>query len=134
MIFGFEFVVAKQVRAERKSQVHNDGSEKVAESEGFGQSIRDLPVALKLLLCNPTNMFVTMAGVTQGIVVSGFTTFMPKFIQSQFGVSAGTAALLGGRFSCYIFCYYLAVLVIALYDHAGLCYLTSEAQPLMADP
>ena len=30
--------------------------------------------------------------------------------------------------------YFLAVLVIALYGHAGLCYMTCEAQPIMAHP
>lgn len=32
-----------------------------------------------------------------GILVAGFSTFMPKFIEYEFGLSAGTAALYVGK-------------------------------------
>ena len=76
---------------------HNDGSEVIASRDGFGVGIRDLPVAMWLLVKNPVNMLVTLGAVTEGLLTSGFATFMPKFLQNQYGLTAGAAAMLGGR-------------------------------------
>ena len=38
---------------------------------------------------------------SSGMITSGFATFMPKFIQNQFGVSAGWAAMLTGMLRAY---------------------------------
>ena len=88
----------RKIQQERKSQVHNDGSVDVAEREGFGRSLRDFPSALRILLCNPTNMLVNLAGATESLLVSGFATFMPKYIQNQYGLTAAMSATLGGGY------------------------------------
>ncbi len=88
---------AQVVRRERVSQAHCDGSEEIANKEGFGTTIKDLPMSLKLLLKNPVYMMLNMAGVSEGIATSGFATFLPKFIQNQFGQSPGYAAILAGK-------------------------------------
>ena len=76
---------------------HNDGSEGIASQDGFGVSIRDLPMALWLLLKNPVNMLNNIADVTEGLVGTGLATFIPKFIENQYGVTAAAAGTLVGK-------------------------------------
>ena len=90
------FLDTAKIRRERKSEAHQDGSEQIANKREFGRSIRDLPLALKLLLCNPTNMFTTFGSVCDSFVVQGFATFLPKFIQTQYGQTMSMAALVAG--------------------------------------
>ncbi|XP_059174792.1 solute carrier organic anion transporter family member 4A1-like [Physella acuta] len=63
---------------------------------GRDKGIRDIFLSIKLLLTNIPFMFVNIAAAADGVLVAGFSTFMPKFIEYQFGVSAGTAALYVG--------------------------------------
>ena len=53
----------------------------------------------QILFCNPVNMLLTGLAMTEGMLSSGFSTFMAKFIQNQFGQTASTAAMLGGKMS-----------------------------------
>ncbi|ELT96091.1 hypothetical protein CAPTEDRAFT_172180, partial [Capitella teleta] len=84
------------VRATRVSQAHNDGSEKTCSDEKFGSTWRDFPKALLLLLKNPVNMLVTVAGVCEGMTTSGTATFLTKLIQNQFALTATLASLISG--------------------------------------
>ncbi|XP_061426999.1 solute carrier organic anion transporter family member 4C1-like isoform X2 [Lethenteron reissneri] len=88
-----------RLRARYVSQAHQDGSEEVTARAGFGSGWRDFPTAFKLLVKNAVFMCVTVAGSTEGLVVAGFITFMPKFIENQFGQTSSFAALLGGLVS-----------------------------------
>ena len=88
--------MAKVTRKLRVSMAHHDGSEAKVSGQDFGRSIRDLPLLLSILLKNPVNMLLTAAGVSEGILISGFMTFSPKFMQNQFGLTAGMAAMLTG--------------------------------------
>ncbi|CAH1774950.1 unnamed protein product [Owenia fusiformis] len=94
--YDYEMPEAKNARAERYSQAHADGSEAIVSKKGFGTSIKDLPLSTKFIVMNPTFMCITLAGCSEGLLTSGFATFMPKFIQNQFSQSAGMAALYGG--------------------------------------
>ena len=60
--------------------------------------IRHLPQAVKVLLKNLTFIFLSLAEASEGAMVAGCTTFMPKVIENQFGFSAGFAALCVGEF------------------------------------
>jgi hypothetical protein len=90
---------ANKIRMKRKSETHQSERNDKASREGFGTKWKDMPEALKILLTNPVYMFLNMAGVFEGLVVSGVATFMPKLIQNQFSVSAGYAAILGGQYN-----------------------------------
>lgn len=48
--------------------------------------------ALLLLLKNPTFAFLCLAGATEATLIAGMSTFGPKFLESQFGLSASEAA------------------------------------------
>jgi len=41
-----------------------------------------------------------MVWCVAGLILSGFATFGPKFVQNQFSVSAGKASLIVGKFVC----------------------------------
>ena len=95
----FTISAARHIRETRESQMHgDDGSMPIAvSSEKRSLSdLRHLPMALLRLLKIPPFMFITFAGATEGLITSGFATFMPKFIQNQFGVTAGWASMLTG--------------------------------------
>ena len=83
-------------RALRESEVPVDGGRDVAEREGFGKSYKDFPVALLMLLKNPTYMLGTFATCSEALVIGGFATFLPKIIETLFQQTAGTAAIVAG--------------------------------------
>lgn len=57
----------------------------------------DLPSAVLSLLTNPTYVFVCLAATSEFSIVTGFIRFVPKFIESQFNISASSADLLTGN-------------------------------------
>lgn len=58
--------------------------------------IKDIPNALLTLLKNPTFFFLNLAGASEGLVIAGFSAFLPKLIENQFSVTAVWAASLMG--------------------------------------
>ncbi|XP_078571497.1 solute carrier organic anion transporter family member 4C1-like [Branchiostoma floridae x Branchiostoma japonicum] len=84
-----------KVRKEKKSDVHANTESKTLDSN-FGKSIRDFPIAVLSLAKNPTFIFITLAGISEGLVLNGFATFLPKFVENQFGQTASQAAFLVG--------------------------------------
>lgn len=90
------FPGAKAVRESRVSEAHEDGSEEKTRRPGFGTSLKDAPMVFWIIIKNPTFLLATLAACTEGIVVSGFATFVPKFIQNQYGQTASFAAVLTG--------------------------------------
>ncbi|XP_053383119.1 solute carrier organic anion transporter family member 4C1-like isoform X2 [Mercenaria mercenaria] len=98
-LFGAELPSAKHVRETRVSEMHGDDGTMISSVSSEGRKLRDLkflPKQILQLLKTPPFLFITLAGATEGMITSGFATFMPKFIQNQFGVSAGWAAMLTG--------------------------------------
>lgn len=45
-----------------------------------------------LLLKNPPFLFLCLAGATEATLIAGMSTFGPKFLESQFSLSASEAA------------------------------------------
>ncbi|XP_077990525.1 solute carrier organic anion transporter family member 4A1-like [Glandiceps talaboti] len=83
-------------RLEFISETHQDGGEEKASRPGFGTSFRDIPSALKILLLNPVYMFLCFAGCCEVFIVKGLATFLPKYLESQFGETSSTAGTLVG--------------------------------------
>ncbi|KAK3593464.1 hypothetical protein CHS0354_020230 [Potamilus streckersoni] len=94
--FGAELPSARSVRDTRISQTYKDDGKFQKGYENEAISIRALPAALCRLLRNPTYVCITFAGATEAIVTSGMATFLPKFIQNQYNLSSGYAAILTG--------------------------------------
>ncbi|NXX98953.1 SO4C1 protein, partial [Centropus bengalensis] len=77
-----------RIQAEKISETHNDGSEAVVETQNIGKSFKDFPVAILILLKNPVLMSLIIASSSEALVATGFATFLPKFIENQFGKSS----------------------------------------------
>ncbi|KAM9138092.1 solute carrier organic anion transporter family member 4C1 isoform 1-T1 [Pangshura tecta] len=85
-----------KVQSEKISETHDDGSEAFVEDRNIGKNFKDFPVALLILLKNPVLMCLIIAASTEALVATGFATFLPKFIENQFGQSSSYSATLGG--------------------------------------
>uniref|UniRef100_UPI00358F6865 solute carrier organic anion transporter family member 4A1-like n=1 Tax=Myxine glutinosa TaxID=7769 RepID=UPI00358F6865 len=66
------------------------------ESPKFSATIRDLPRAAATLLQNRTFVSLCLAGATEATLISSISTFGPKFLESQFNLSASRAATIFG--------------------------------------
>ncbi|NXK46197.1 SO4C1 protein, partial [Chauna torquata] len=82
-----------KIQAEKISETHNDGSEALVETKNIG---KNFPVALLILLKNPVLMSLIIASSSEALVATGFATFLPKFIENQFGKTSSFSATLGG--------------------------------------
>nr|XP_033770634.1 solute carrier organic anion transporter family member 4A1 [Geotrypetes seraphini] len=80
------------------SETHQlkDGSHITAADPNFGTTVKDLPRSLLLLLKNRPFIFLCLAGATEATLIAGMSTFGPKFLESQFSLSASEAATLFG--------------------------------------
>ncbi|XP_056589569.1 solute carrier organic anion transporter family member 4A1 [Triplophysa dalaica] len=80
--------------AMRVSEAHQlkDGSQVTASDPQFGKTVKDLPRSMLFLFKNPTFIFLCLAGATEATLIAGMSTFGPKFLESQFSLSASEAA------------------------------------------
>ncbi|KAF2356664.1 Organic anion transporter polypeptide OATP [Trinorchestia longiramus] len=60
------------------------------------KDLGDFPSATRALMSNVTFVALSLAGAMEGILLTGFATFIPKFIESQFNVAASFSALVVG--------------------------------------
>lgn len=84
----------KEIAKARISEVQK-GSEFTVRA-GFGNSLSDFPKAAWTLIKNPPFMFLNGGVTMEWFILASVAVFGPKFIESQFNLSAGTAALLAG--------------------------------------
>ncbi|KAM4879755.1 LOW QUALITY PROTEIN: solute carrier organic anion transporter family member 4C1 [Sylvia borin] len=85
-----------KIQAEKVSETHDDGSQVLVQANNIGQSFKDFPMALMILLRNPVLMSLIIASSSEALVATGFATFLPKFIENQFGKTSSFSATLGG--------------------------------------
>lgn len=62
----------------------------------------DFPGALAKLLRNPVYLLLNLATVFEMIIVTGFLTYVPKYLQTQFDVKSSEANLYTGMSSGFI--------------------------------
>eukprot|EP00092_Neocalanus_flemingeri_P007831 GFUD01008452.1.p1 GENE.GFUD01008452.1~~GFUD01008452.1.p1 ORF type:complete len:773 (-),score=179.75 GFUD01008452.1:95-2413(-) len=60
---------------------------------------KELLSAIIILVTNPTFIFVSLAGASEGFLMQGLATFLPKLIQNQFSLTASQAAVNVGAVS-----------------------------------
>nr|XP_044989012.1 solute carrier organic anion transporter family member 4C1 [Jaculus jaculus] len=86
-----------KIQAGKTSQTHQNKSTSFQHvDENFGKSIKDFPMALKNLMRNTVFMCLVLSTSSEALVTTGFATFLPKFIENQFGLTSSFAATLGG--------------------------------------
>lgn len=61
----------------------------------------DLPRAALRILSNMTFLFVSLSYTAECAIVTAFITFIPKFIESQFGIPASNASIYTGERSLF---------------------------------
>ena len=61
------------------------------------------------ILSNVTFLFVSLSYTAESAIVTAFITFIPKFIESQFGIPASSASIYTGEhwYRLYQYCWYL---------------------------
>uniref|UniRef100_A0A3B4H9X0 Solute carrier organic anion transporter family member 5A1 n=1 Tax=Pundamilia nyererei TaxID=303518 RepID=A0A3B4H9X0_9CICH len=79
-----------------KEKSNNNKTQTVTSSMGFGKDIKDLPKAAVRILSNVTFLFVSLSYTAESAIVTAFITFIPKFIESQFGIPASNASIYTG--------------------------------------
>ncbi|KAM9296206.1 solute carrier organic anion transporter family member 4A1 [Gastrophryne carolinensis] len=80
----------------RVSEAHQVKDASHKPDSDFGKTIKDLPKSVLMLLKNPTFIFLCLAGAMEATLITGVSTFGPKFLESQFSLSASEAATLFG--------------------------------------
>ncbi|XP_022082202.1 solute carrier organic anion transporter family member 4A1-like isoform X2 [Acanthaster planci] len=99
--FPHELPDTQTIREQRESQAHamTDRAGKTSH-EHFGKSWRDFPAALKVMLKNPTFMAVAISQAADGLLLTGVGTFLPIYLENQYGLSSGTANIIVGAQVC----------------------------------
>ncbi|XDB51723.1 hypothetical protein ABFV05_005339 [Capra hircus] len=84
-----------KIQEGKVSQTHQSDSFQATDGN-FGQSFKDFPAALKNLMRNTVFMCLVLSTCSEALITTGFATFLPKFIENQFGMSSSSAATLAG--------------------------------------
>ena len=90
LAFPWELPGTPQIRAEKQSLSDT------VQDEQIPHTLKQLLPTLKSLLTNKTFVFLSLAASFEGFAVAGYSTFLPKFVESQFRVSAGSASTYTG--------------------------------------
>nr|XP_014342404.1 PREDICTED: solute carrier organic anion transporter family member 4C1 isoform X2 [Latimeria chalumnae] len=84
-----------EIQAAKISQTHCGGKKDVEQNNSW-KSLKDFPKAFMFLLKNTVFLCLTMSSASEALVIAGFVTFLPKFIENQYGQTSSFAAILGG--------------------------------------
>lgn len=92
LAFPPELPNAEQHRLERGSETHASAD----DSKAVFTKFKEMPKAFRAILLNPTFFFLNMAGATEGLIISGFSAFLPKVIENQFSVNPANTSIIMG--------------------------------------
>ncbi|XP_016042406.1 solute carrier organic anion transporter family member 2B1 isoform X2 [Erinaceus europaeus] len=92
-------VVSPSEQSSKESQEKQNGLAQVAQNLTVIQFIKVFPKVLLRTLCHPIFLLVVLAQVCLSSMVAGMATFLPKFLELQFSVTASFANLLIGCFT-----------------------------------
>ena len=68
-----------------------------AVQPAFSGSCKEFPAAMKDMFTNWTFVFCVLSAVGDGLLVSGFATFGPKYVENQFSVSSTFGGIIFGE-------------------------------------
>lgn len=91
LAFPPELPNAEKHRMERGSETHGS-----VNSTAVFTTFKEMPKAFRAILLNPTFFFLNVAGATEGLIISGFSAFMPKVIENQFSINAANSSIIMG--------------------------------------
>ena len=90
MAFPRELPGTAAIRAEKQ-----DCTDYV-DDDKLPHTLKQLLPALKSLMTNKAFVCLALAAAFEGFAVGGFSTFLPKFVEAQFRIPAGRAAIYTG--------------------------------------
>lgn len=99
--------LVKDERAKEMAQKY-EGKDGALEEVDLATKVKSFPQHLKLVLKTPSWIFITIAICFSSLIVSGVASFAPKYLESQFGLTASRASLVVGA----VCKYYVHVSVI----------------------
>lgn len=70
----------------------------IDEAVSVGQSLKELPTAIKDLATRWTFLFICLEQSCEAMLLAGFGAFVPKIIESQFSLSPAMAAVIVGSY------------------------------------
>uniref|UniRef100_A0A673M8B3 Solute carrier organic anion transporter family member 5A1-like n=1 Tax=Sinocyclocheilus rhinocerous TaxID=307959 RepID=A0A673M8B3_9TELE len=88
------FTFPKKLPPRHKKKKKKHGAD-IADAVFFSYCT-DLPRAAIKILSNMTFLFVSLSYTAESAIVTAFITFIPKFIESQFGIPASNASIYTG--------------------------------------
>lgn len=86
------------VKSERKKEMAQkyEGLDSAIEEVDLAVKVKSFPQHLKQVLKTPSWMFITIAICFSTVIVSGVASFAPKYLESQFDLTASRASLIAG--------------------------------------
>lgn len=60
--------------------------------------LADMPRSTFLLVKNPVYMLLNLGAVFEMIIVTGFLTFVPKYLETQFSLKKSLASIVAGSY------------------------------------
>lgn len=85
----------KKARTKEMAQVY-EGKDSSFDEVDFSTKVKAFPQHLKLVLKTPSWIFITLAICFSTLIVSGVASFAPKYLESQFGLTASRASIIVG--------------------------------------
>ena len=94
---------AAETRAKKVSEAHTKNNESSYDepdwtnNEGVHVTIREIPAYLRDFVTNVPYMMLMVLSTGDMLLVAGFTAFGPKYLETQFNMSAAFGAMLFGN-------------------------------------
>ncbi|XP_054266290.1 solute carrier organic anion transporter family member 5A1-like [Macrosteles quadrilineatus] len=63
---------------------------------GYGKDVKDIPMSMWRLLCNPVYVVTCLGACMELVIVSGFVVFLPKYLETQFSLGKSQASVFTG--------------------------------------
>lgn len=101
-------VFVKEERVKEMAQKY-DGKDSGMEEVDMATQVKSFPQHLKQVLKTPSWIFITIAICFSTLVVSGVASFAPKYLESQFGLTASRASLVAGAVGRYLCMYVCSI-------------------------
>ena len=87
----------QQQLLQQQHEKARDGKEtEVMEADSHRPTLKNFPAAVKRLLCNKLLLLRTASSVLHILPIAGLYTFLPKYLESQFQLTASKANMISG--------------------------------------
>lgn len=63
----------------------------------LNKTMKTLPQYIKQIYTNATYVLLSISGISDGFLITGFTAFGPKYLETMFSLTPGTAGALFGE-------------------------------------